>query len=119
MGFIPVRDTAKARPFYEGTLGLTVIAETPFALVVDANGTLLRLTPVPELTPQTFTIAGWVVPDISATVGTLSGLGVRFLHFDALDQDDLGIWTTPNGDRVAWFTDPDGNTLSLTTFAGQ
>jgi catechol 2,3-dioxygenase-like lactoylglutathione lyase family enzyme len=119
MGFIPVRDTAKARPFYECTLGLRVVADTPFALVVDANGTLLRLTPVPDFTPQTFTIAGWVVPDTSATVGALSDLGVRFLHFDGLDQDDLGIWTTPNGDRVAWFSDPDGNTLSLTTFAGQ
>lgn len=42
---------------------------------------------------------------------------VRVLRYDGIAQDDLGIWTAPSGDRVAWFRDQDGNTLSLTTFA--
>ena len=116
VGFVPVRDAVSARAFYEGVLGLRVVDESPFALVVDAHGTTLRITPVGELTPQPFTIAGWVVPDIEATVRALVSAGVAFDRFEGMDQDDLGIWTTPGGDRVAWFRDPDGNTLSLTGF---
>jgi catechol 2,3-dioxygenase-like lactoylglutathione lyase family enzyme len=105
-----------ARAFYEGTLGLRVIAETPFALVLDANGTMLRVTPVPELVAQPFTIAGWAVPDIDAVARALAEKGVEFTRYDGMAQDELGVWTSPNGDRIAWFKDPDGNTLSLTAF---
>jgi catechol 2,3-dioxygenase-like lactoylglutathione lyase family enzyme len=119
IGFIPVRDTSGARGFYEGILGLRVVEETSFALVIDANGTMLRLTGVRELRPQPFTIAGWQVPDVTAAARLLSESGVRFIRYDGMDQDELGIWTTPGGDRVAWFQDPDGNTLSLTTFASR
>jgi catechol 2,3-dioxygenase-like lactoylglutathione lyase family enzyme len=117
IGFIPVRDVSAARVFYERTLGLPVIDDTPFALVVQANGTTLRITPVSEFAPQPFTIAGWQVEDIAASARELTDLGVRFLRFEGLEQDDLGIWIAPSGDRVAWFSDPDNNTLSLTTFA--
>lgn len=117
IGFVPVRDLAGARDFYTGTLGLPVVDETPFALVLDAGGTMLRVTPVGELKPQPFTVAGWKVPDIAATVRDLAARGVEFTSYDGIEQDDLGIWTTPGGDKTAWFTDPDGNTLSLTTFA--
>jgi len=119
VGFIPVRDPTVARAFYERTLGLTVVADTPFALVVDANGTEIRITPVPELVPQPFTIAGWAVADISSIVRALADLGVRFRRYDGLEQDGLGIWTSPSGDRVAWFSDPDENTLSVTEFVSQ
>ena len=117
IGFIPVRDLAAARAFYEGTLGLRVVDDTPFALVLDAGGAMLRLTPVPEVAARPFTIAGWNVPDIGAVVRTLADRGVQFARYDGLTQDDLGIWTTPGGDQVAWFKDPEGNTLSLTAFA--
>jgi catechol 2,3-dioxygenase-like lactoylglutathione lyase family enzyme len=117
IGFVPVRDVSAARDFYTGTLGLPVLDETPFALVLEAGGTMLRVTPVGELKAQPFTVAGWKVPDIAATVRDLADRGVAFTRYDGIDQDDLGIWTTPGGDLVAWFTDPDGNTLSLTTFA--
>jgi catechol 2,3-dioxygenase-like lactoylglutathione lyase family enzyme len=117
VGFIPVRDTSEARRFYEGTLGLRVVEDTPYALVVEANGTMLRITPVPELTVQPFTIAGWDVVDVTATVRGLAERGVVCTRYDGMVQDELGIWATPGGDRVAWFKDPDGNTLSLTTLA--
>jgi catechol 2,3-dioxygenase-like lactoylglutathione lyase family enzyme len=117
IGFIPVRDIFEARGFYERVLGLRVVEDTPFAVVLDANGTMLRLTPVPGLAVQPFTIAGWRVADIAAAVRDLEARGVRFTRYDGMGQDELGIWTAPGGDRVAWFTDPDGNTLSLTSFA--
>jgi catechol 2,3-dioxygenase-like lactoylglutathione lyase family enzyme len=116
IGFIPVRDPAAARAFYAGTLGLPVVNDSPFALVLDANGTMVRITPVPDLAVQPFTIAGWTVADIDATVRALTDRGVRFSRYDGMDQDELGVWKSPSGARVAWFTDPDGNTLSLTAF---
>jgi catechol 2,3-dioxygenase-like lactoylglutathione lyase family enzyme len=117
IAFIPVRSLQTARRYYESTLGLRVTEENSFAVVVDANGTMLRLTEVSDLTPQRFTIAGWQVPDIDATIDALVARGVTFRHFDGLGQDARGIWEAPGGDLVAWFTDPDGNTLSLTRFA--
>lgn len=113
VGFIPVRDIPTARAFYGDDLGLRVVEESPFALVVDAHGTTLRLTPVPDFTPQPFTVAGWGVPDIVATARALAGRGIECVRFDGLEQDELGVWAAPGGARVAWFRDPDGNTLSL------
>jgi catechol 2,3-dioxygenase-like lactoylglutathione lyase family enzyme len=114
VAFIPVADVVTARTFYESTLGLRVIDDGPFALVVDANGTMVRVTPVPDLRPQPFTIAGWEVDDIESTVRELRARGVSFHRYDGLDQSAAGVWASPGGDLVAWFGDPDGNTLSLT-----
>jgi catechol 2,3-dioxygenase-like lactoylglutathione lyase family enzyme len=115
VGFIPVRDLEAARAFYVDILGLAPTEETPFALVVDAGGTPLRLTPVGQLRVQPFTIAGWEVTDVGSEVDRLSASGVSFTRYDGMDQDDRGIWTAPSGDTVAWFTDPDGNTLSVSS----
>jgi catechol 2,3-dioxygenase-like lactoylglutathione lyase family enzyme len=117
IAFIPVSDLQAARRFYGSTLGLRITDENPFAVVVDANGTMLRLTEVSDLTPQPFTIAGWQVPDIDVTIDALVERGVTFHHVDSLGQNAKGIWETPGGDLVAWFADADGNTLSLTRFA--
>lgn len=112
VAIIQVSDTAKVRSFYEDTLGLEVIDETPFALVFEAGGTTLRVTPVPNFSPPAASVASWRVPDIEAAVRTLIGRGVRF--HDGEDKDQLGIWSDPSGTgKVAWFDDPEGNTLSL------
>ena len=116
VAFVPVTDIATARTFYESTLGLPVVDDSPYALVVEANGTSVRITPVPELRTQPFTILGWEVADIEETVTELAERGVTFNHYDGMDQSAGGIWMSPTGDRVAWFADPDGNTLSLTQF---
>ena len=113
--FIPVRDIDVARAFYVSTLGLTVTDESPFALSVDANGTPLRLTPVPDFAPQPFTIAGWQVADMATAIDALIELGVKFNRFDGMDQNERAIWEAPGGGLVAWFSDPDGNTLSLSS----
>jgi catechol 2,3-dioxygenase-like lactoylglutathione lyase family enzyme len=118
VAFAPTLNPVKALAFYEGVLGLRLVEDqAPFALVFDANGTMLRVTSVRELTPQVFTVLGWDVGDIEATIDKLTASGVEFLRFAGMnDTDPRGIWTSPNGARVAWFKDPDGNALSLTEF---
>jgi catechol 2,3-dioxygenase-like lactoylglutathione lyase family enzyme len=117
VAFIPVTDLVRARAFYESTLGLPVIDESPFALVVDANATVLRITPVPDLHPQPFTIAGWEVEDIDATIEMLVKRDVVFNRYEGMQHRANGVWVAPGGDLVAWLADPDGNTLSLTQAA--
>jgi catechol 2,3-dioxygenase-like lactoylglutathione lyase family enzyme len=116
--FAPTTNLEKARAFYEGVLGLRLVTdEKPFALVFDANGTMLRVTPVHELTPQPFTVLGWRVVDIESTVDRLTSAGVEFQRYKGVnDTDPRGIWNSPSGARVAWFKDPDGNVLSVTEF---
>jgi catechol 2,3-dioxygenase-like lactoylglutathione lyase family enzyme len=116
IGFVSTTDPGRAREFYGEVLGLELRSESPFALVFDANGTMLRVTSAEELLVAPYTVLGWRVADIAQTVGDLNGRGVAFLRFEGMNQDVLGIWTTPGGDRVAWFRDPDGNTLSVTQF---
>ena len=118
IAFAPTTDPAKARAFYEGVLGLRLVSdEQPFALVFDANETMLRVTTVHELKAQPFTILGWRVLDIEGTVEKLAIAGVEFLRFNGMnDSDPRGIWNSPSGARIAWFKDPDGNVLSLTEF---
>ena len=114
VAFVATRDPERARAFYEGVLGLRLVADEPFALVFDAHGTTLRVQKVQELAPARHTVLGWLVPDVAAVVRGLSAGGVRFERFPGLPQDDLGVCAFPGGGRVAWFKDPDGNTLSLT-----
>jgi catechol 2,3-dioxygenase-like lactoylglutathione lyase family enzyme len=116
IGFAATTNPERAREFYGETLGLPLVEESPFALVFDAAGTMLRIQKVESLSPARHTTLGWEVEDIGATIHQLTENGVRFERFPGLPQDDLGIWTTPDGSQVAWFKDPDGNTLSLTEF---
>lgn len=114
VAFVPATDLERAREFYEGTLDLEVVADTPAALVFDACGTPLRINRVPEPPRLGFTILGWIVDDVHATIRWLTERGVHALTFDGLDHDENGVWTAPSGDQLAWFRDPDGNTISLT-----
>lgn len=117
IAFLASVDAVKARQFYEGTLGLRVVEDTPFALVVEGAGTSVRIQRVEHFSPQPFTALGFSVPDITASVKALSSAGVRFERYGFMEQDPLGVWTSPGGAKIAWFKDPDGNTLSLTSFA--
>ena len=117
IAFVATTDFSRARKFYSEILGLRIIAESPFALELDAADTMLRVTKVAELTAAPYTVLGWSVPDIRKSVAELKGKGVAFERYPGMLQDDLGIWTSPSGARVAWFRDPDGNVLSLTEFA--
>jgi len=116
VAFAPTTDATKARAFYESVLGLRLVSdEPPFALVFDANGTMLRVTTVPEHHPQPFTVLGWRVDSIEDIVKRLTAAGVQFLRYPGLnDSSPLPIWTSPSGARIAWFHDSDNNVLSLT-----
>jgi catechol 2,3-dioxygenase-like lactoylglutathione lyase family enzyme len=114
VAFVATADAGRARDFYERVLGLHFVEHSPFALVFDANGTMLRIQKVPELKPAPYTVLGWSVPDIRTAIGTLTSRGVRLERLEGMPQDDLGVWTAPSGASVAWFKDPDGNMLSLT-----
>lgn len=116
IAFASTTDLARARAFYETTLGLPVLDVNPYACVVDAHGTMLRITAVAEVAHPGYTVLGWRVADIGETVTRLESVGVVFTRYDSMKQDAQGVWTTPAGDRIAWFTDPDGNVLSLTEF---
>ncbi len=113
IAFIPTKDGDCARAFYEQKLGLRFVADDSFALVMDCQGTMLRISRVGEFTPFPFTILGWQVEDIDATAEAMTANGIQFSRFPGIDQDDAGIWTAPNGARIAWFKDPDGNILSI------
>ncbi|MFI9383064.1 VOC family protein [Kutzneria sp. NPDC052558] len=117
IAFAPATDLDRAVEFYGAVLGLEHQETTPFAAVFRAGNVMLRVTKVESLQPQPFTILGWSVPDLRATVAHLATRGVAFTRYDGMSQDSVGIWTTPDGSQVAWFRDPEGNTLSLTQFA--
>jgi catechol 2,3-dioxygenase-like lactoylglutathione lyase family enzyme len=114
LAFVPTCDPDRAKKFYRDTLGLPLVSEElPFALVFDLRGTMLRVTIVEKLNPAPFTVLGWRVTNIAVAVNALRIAGVKFECFPGMQQDELGVWTSPNGAKVAWFKDPDGNTLSL------
>ena len=113
VAFVPMTDSEQARAFYEGVLGLRFVKDDGFALVFDANGIMVRAAKMKEVTPAQFTVLGWQVKNIEEIVRDLEKKGVHFEIFGFFKQDELGIWTAPTGDKVAWFKDPDRNILSV------
>jgi len=112
--FTATANPEKSRSFYQDTLGLQLISDQPYALVFDTAGIMLRVQKVEQVTPPSYTVLGWEVGDIGLSVTELVEKGVAFEQFPFLTQDETGIWTTPDGARVAWFKDPDGNMISIT-----
>ena len=111
--FVAASDTAAARDFYENKLGLTFVSDDEYAIVMDANGTTLRIQKAGEFTPQQFTVLGWHVDDIETAKAELESRSVTFEQYPWMPPESNGIMTFPGGARVAWFKDPDGNVLSL------
>jgi catechol 2,3-dioxygenase-like lactoylglutathione lyase family enzyme len=114
VAFLPSEDLERSERFFQGVLDLPLVNRSPYASVFTVGGGTLRITKVNDLRPQTFTVFGWIVQDVRATVNELRDRGTVMLRYEELEQDDHGVWTTPSGDFVAWFHDPDTNVLSLT-----
>jgi catechol 2,3-dioxygenase-like lactoylglutathione lyase family enzyme len=116
MGFVTSAKPDEAKAFYANVLGFRFVADDGFALVFDAHGTTLRIAKAKEHTPMQGTILGWETADIYAAVKELAGRGKKMEQFGFafMKQDEHGVWDAPGGAKVAWFKDPDGNTLSLT-----
>lgn len=113
VGFVPTKDYEQARAFYEGKLGFDFVKLDQFALVMSVGGHKIRIAKVPNFTPLQGTILGWEVDDIASVVTWLKDRGVPCEKYPFVQDRELGIWTTPSGDKVAWFKDPDGNILSV------
>lgn len=117
ISFIATAHAEEALRFYQDVLGLALVENTPFALVFSDAGHMLRIQKVREHVPAPHTVHGWEVADIEGEIRELASKGVQFLRYERLDQSPLGVWTSPDGHRVAWFSDPSENNLSLTQFA--
>lgn len=115
--FLLTKDSTMALSFYRDTLGLHFVRDDGFALVFDMKGAMLRIGSAPEFTPAQHTVLGWECDDLEREVARLTAKGVAFNRYPHMGQDEHGICTFPNGDRVAWFPDPDGNVLSLSQHA--
>ena len=113
VGFVPTKDYDKARAFYEGKLEFEFVSLDQYALVMSVGGHRIRIARVPNFTPLQGTILGWEVKNIETVVIWLRDRGVPSEKYPFVQDRELGIWTTPNGDKVAWFKDPDGNVLSV------
>ena len=113
VGFVPTKDYDKARAFYEGKLEFEFVSLDQYALVMSVGGHRIRIAKVPNFTPLQGTILGWEVKNIETVVIWLRDRGVPSEKYPLVQDRELGIWTTPNGDKVAWFKDPDGNVLSV------
>jgi catechol 2,3-dioxygenase-like lactoylglutathione lyase family enzyme len=114
VSFIYVADRDRALNFYRNTLGLVLRSVDQFGDFLELNGALLRMTTLPDHKPSPHPVLGWSVADIAAAATALRAQGVTFSIFEGMDQDELGIWTSPDGaSKVGFFTDPDGNVLSL------
>lgn len=115
IAMITTRDRKVAEPFYGETLGLPGKGDDGFAALFDLAGVTLRLTEVPSYEASAWPQLGWEVEDMEAAVTALEAKGVKMNIYEGLGQDARGIWTAPDGAcKVAFFSDPDGNGLSLT-----
>jgi catechol 2,3-dioxygenase-like lactoylglutathione lyase family enzyme len=114
IGFVPTRDSQKAREFYEGKLGFQFVSDDPFALVMRAGDTMIRVVKgAKDLVPAAYTVLGWEVQSVEAVARWLKEQGVALERYPFVQDQDLGVWTAPGGDKIAWFKDPDGNVLSI------
>jgi len=117
VAFVATQNPPRARAFYQDVLQLTLVSDDAFATVFDANGTMLRVSKVTQVVVAPYTVLGWGVNDIGAAMEQLVTRGVTFEIYKGLPQDERGVCTFPSGAKVAWFKDPDGNTLSIAEFA--
>jgi catechol 2,3-dioxygenase-like lactoylglutathione lyase family enzyme len=113
VGFVLTKDYEQARAFYEGKLGFDFVSLDQFALVMRAGENMIRIVKMPDFVPLRSTVLGWEVGDVEAVVGWLVGRGVVMEKYPWVQDKERGIWTTPDGNKVAWFKDPDGNVLGV------
>ena len=108
--------TDQAERFYSDVLGLPLQAHSLGALVYDVGGTALRVTPVPASRPSEHTVLGFAVADIDPVIAELQQRGVPLERFPGFPHDRSGVVRAPDGSKVAWFRDPDGNLLSVVQY---
>jgi len=111
---VAVSDMAKAREFYEGTLGLTFMEEQPAGTRFQAGRGEVFVYPSQFAGTSQATVFGLEVEDVRAAVADLRSRGVTFEQYDmpGLKTDEDGL-AELGGELGAWFKDPDGNIVSI------
>jgi predicted enzyme related to lactoylglutathione lyase len=112
--YLPARDVARARRFYEGQLGFQVKEEVNGGIVYESGkGTAAFLYPTPNAGTSAASQAFWAVEDVEREVAELKAKGVTFLHYDMPGIDMKGEIATGGGAKAAWFKDSEGNILAI------
>jgi catechol 2,3-dioxygenase-like lactoylglutathione lyase family enzyme len=111
---IPVSDRGRAMVFYGGILGLRLHEETGGDVLYAAGGgSLLGIYETDHAGKAGHTLAGFFVEDIDAVVAALRERGVTFEEYDLPGLRTVDGIAQLEGERAAWFKDPDGNVLAL------
>jgi catechol 2,3-dioxygenase-like lactoylglutathione lyase family enzyme len=105
---------ARARGFYEGTLGLRAKGATPQGnFVFECPGGTIALYARPQPTKADHTALSWEVEDISAMIRALRAKGVVFEDYDLPDFKTVDSVCVLGAEKAAWFKDTEGNILCL------
>jgi catechol 2,3-dioxygenase-like lactoylglutathione lyase family enzyme len=102
-----------SKAFYQDILGLKFVNDDGYAAVFEGKNARVRVSRVPGVAPAQYAVLAFTVDDIDKTVDGLAAKGVVFARFGFFVQDAKGVWTAPDGTKVAWFHDPDLNLLSV------
>jgi predicted enzyme related to lactoylglutathione lyase len=111
--YIPAKDVARARKFYEEKLGFKPKQEVAGGVVYEfGKGTGCFLYPTPNAGTSQASQAFWQVEDIEREVAELKARGVAFEKYDIPEMDRNGI-STAGGAKAAWFKDTEGNIMAV------
>jgi catechol 2,3-dioxygenase-like lactoylglutathione lyase family enzyme len=112
--FVYTRDRAAAKAFYGKILGLKHLSDSDASCDFALDGSQLSLVTISDHTPTAHPVLSFDIPDANAAARELATKGVALTIYPGFGQDDLGLWTSPDGSKkLGWFTDPDGNCLML------
>jgi predicted enzyme related to lactoylglutathione lyase len=112
--YIPVKDVARARQFYETKVGLVPREEVEGGVAYTCgHGSWLFLYPTPNAGTSKASQLFWSVPDVEAEVAELKARGVTFEDYDMPGLKTVNGIMTSRGSKAAWFKDTEGNILAL------
>jgi predicted enzyme related to lactoylglutathione lyase len=112
--YIPARDLARARQFYETKVGLRPKEETNGGVVYAfAQGTACFLYPTPNAGTSQASQAFWSVTDVDGLIRKLKARGVVFENYDMPGEKSADGAITMGGAKAAWFKDSEGNIMAL------
>jgi catechol 2,3-dioxygenase-like lactoylglutathione lyase family enzyme len=112
--YIPVANMARARRFYEGTLGLKPKEEYAGGVIYECgNGSWVFMYPSAGAGTSKASTAFWAVDDVAAEVAELKARGVVFEEYDMPGIKTVNSIATAGGAKTAWFKDSEGNILAL------
>ena len=115
VSFVYVTDLARATAFYRDTLQLKPRDPDEYGLFFETAGALIRMTAIPDHQAGPHPVLGWNVAHVPTAVAALADRGVACAIYEGMGQDAQGVWTSPDGAQLAWFADPDGNVLMLSS----